>query len=129
MQTSLFLARFFGLYLITIGLVLIIRRDFFQKAISNFMENPAIIFWSGIMALVFGLLVFLAQPIFAFNWMGLITLFALLSIFKGILRLFLPNKEKVWLGDWWKGKKASYVGYALILCGLFLSYHGFMVMG
>ncbi len=128
METSLFLAKFFGLYLTIIGLVIVVRRDFVQKAISSFLENTAIIFWAGIMALVFGLLVLIAHPVFTFGWKGLITLFGLLAVLKGILRLFMTDKEKIWLGNWWKGNKISYAGYILILCGLYLAYHGFIAM-
>lgn len=128
METSLFLAKFLGTYFIIIGLVLVLRREFFQRAISSFLDNPAIILWSGIFALIFGLLLLFMHPVFAWGWRGLITLFALFVIFKGLLRLFMPNKEKIWLGNWWQGKKVTYVGYIFILLGLYLAYHGFIAM-
>jgi hypothetical protein len=125
MAVSLFFAKLLGVYLLIAGLVLALRKEFFQRALTSFLESSALLFFSGMMSLLFGLLILFAHPVFGFNWRLWITLLGILAVFKGILRLFMTEKEKTWLITFWQGKKIGYAGYLMILLGLYLAYHGF----
>lgn len=54
METSIFIARIFGMCYLILGAGLVFNRKAFQQIMNDFCKNAALIFLGGMFALVFG---------------------------------------------------------------------------
>ena len=128
METSLFLAKLFGLYFLTIGAIWTLRREAMSKTIKEFVANRSMVFLSGLLALAAGIAITITHSIWEPNWRGLITLLGYLSVTKGVIRTGFPElPEKAtkyfFLGD--KDKRSSPWSFILLVLGAYLSWVGF----
>jgi len=127
-DSSIFLAKVFGLYLIIMGLFCLIRFDAMKSAADDFMKNRAFSLISGVIALIIGLLIVVAHNVWVWDWPLIITLLGYLSLLKGILRLFFPELETAWAKCYTSITFLVINGIFWILVGLFLTYEGFWAM-
>lgn len=91
MNFSYFLGAFLGLYLIIMGVALLTRKEMFQKLIEDFSRNPALIFFSGIMSLLIGLLIILTHNAWVMSWIVMITILGYLFFIQGLIRIYFPD--------------------------------------
>ena len=89
---SIFLARFFAAYFLIIGFFIILRRQWLVNAHEAMMENKGIVLFAGIFTLILGLLLVLFHYQFTADWRSVITVFAWLTLIKGLFYLFLPER-------------------------------------
>ncbi len=126
MDRSIFLAQAFGLTLVVMGLVSLLRRGEMVGAIEQFVENRALVLTVSIFALILGLLAVLSHNIWVAGWPVVVTLLGWLVLLKALAYLLLPfeamarlvrrvNTPAVYLGG----------GAASLLLGLFLAGKGF----
>lgn len=94
MELSYFLAKLFGLYLMIVCLSVLVRKDGLSTLADEFFQNRSFVFFSGALILIFGLYLVLSHNIWELSWQGVITLIGWLTVFKGIIRLFIPEKVK-----------------------------------
>src|SRR3989344_4233928 len=123
---SLFLARFFGLFLVIIAFALLINRKRFPDVARGFAENPALVVFSGFLTLVLGLLAVLFHNVWVADWRVIITILAWLTVFKGIFRLWFPDILRGFAGkvnDCW----ALYSALFSLFVGAYLLYQGFLI--
>ena len=59
METSVFIARIFGLCYLIIGAGFIFNRKAFQQVVYDFCKNAALVFYGGLLALVIGVVILL----------------------------------------------------------------------
>lgn len=91
METSFLLAKLIGLYCIIVAVGILFNLKTYQKMISDFCQNGALVYMGGIMALFFGLLIISFHNIWAFHWSVIITLFGWLGLGKGIWLILFPT--------------------------------------
>lgn len=126
MSISIFLARFFGLYFIIIGLFYLFRRPFLKKAAMEFFEKSSLIVLTGVLNLFIGLLVILGHNVWEWNWSLVITVTGYLILLKGLTRLFVPAPiEKKWVLKFINKDNPIYFGFICLIIGFFLTYEGF----
>lgn len=125
MDYSYFLGAFLGLYLIIVGIALLTRKEMFQVLIKDFSKNPPIIFFSGILSLLFGLFIVLTHNAWFLSWIVLITILGYLYVIQGIIQIYLPEWIEEKIQKYFEGNILYYVGALLTLLGLFLAYRGF----
>ena len=89
---SIFLARVLGVYLVVVTIAAIRQRDRLQKLIKQFAGSEALIFFSGAFALLVGLVLIFLHNVWVSDWRVLITLLAWLTVAKGMMRLFFPER-------------------------------------
>lgn len=94
MDTSIFLAQAFGLYMLIIGLALLINGDDLKEKAESMVSNPGVMFLTAIMTLILGILAVLFHNIWVPGWPVLVTILAWITLLKGLLRLFVPGIEK-----------------------------------
>jgi hypothetical protein len=94
MELSYFLAKLFGLYLMVLCLSVIVRKDGLSTLADEFFQNRSFVFFSGALILIFGLYLVLSHNVWELSWRGVITLIGWLTVFKGIIRLFIPERAK-----------------------------------
>lgn len=126
MTLSIFLGRFFGLYLLIVGFFYLFRRPFIKKAAEQIFEKEAFVVITAIISLIMGLLVVLSHNIWTFNWKVSITLIGYLALCKGLARLFVPHHiDKKLILKLVIGDNPIYVGIICLIFGFFLLYEGF----
>ena len=104
------LARFFGLFLLVIGLMVFIRKD--QKAyFDQLVESKEFLFITGLVTVILGALVVAINNIWRFDWRLLITILGWATLIKGAMMVILPEfSVSVW-------KKLSVKRWLLVASG------------
>jgi hypothetical protein len=126
MNTSIFLAKVFSLYLLIFGLAVITQRRALQIMFKELLNNKPVVFIFSFLAMIIGILLVVAHPTFTPDWRSLITLFAWLAFIKGILLLFFPEPILNWKKGLMRYNHFYYIaGTVCIILGLYLGYHGF----
>ncbi len=128
MDTSIFWARVFGLFLTLYALMIFAQKKKFLKLMKSAAQNSAVMYFTGFVSLMFGILVVVTHQVWAVNWQGFITLFGWLAVIKGITRTLYPEKVKKTV-DYFMKNQSMYVGALglTLLVGLYLLYVGFWV--
>lgn len=91
METSVFLAKWLGIYCIIISLLMLGRKRSFLQGVYNLLDNPGNMLLTGALSLIIGIGIVLAEPHWSFDYKGLILIIGLISCAKGILRIGFPR--------------------------------------
>ena len=125
MQLSIFLARFFGIYVLITGLFLFSQGDIVRKALKEFYQSPALMMVSGALNLMVGLLIVLSHSVWETHWSVIITVIGYLALLRGLLRFFSPFHGKKFYEVLCGKSGAIWTGIVLLIFGFFLAYKGF----
>ncbi|MFP6602486.1 MAG: hypothetical protein VB862_08155 [Pirellulaceae bacterium] len=91
MELSLFLAKMFGIYLLTFAALLTIRGKAFVKLLEEFLQDRKMVFLSGTILLAIGLAMAITHNVWELNFRGIISFMGYGFIAKGILRVGWPE--------------------------------------
>jgi hypothetical protein len=118
MDVSIFLAKFWGWYLIIFFFILSYnpRRI---KQIFNDLNDQKFLIVSSFMAIMVGLINILFHNIWEPNWKLVITLIGWISLFIGLALFILPKQTVGWL-DYVNIKFVQVIYVMLFLIGIFL---------
>jgi hypothetical protein len=126
MDTSIFLAKALGLYFIIFSIILLINSRKIQNYIIEMSVGPFMLF-SGMIALIIGILMVVSHNVWESDWRVAITLIGWIILIKGIVRLLFPEYSFRMVKDFVENTVAFYITDVLILIlGLWLAYMGFM---
>jgi len=92
MGTSIFLAKLIGPVCLVIGLALLINGAAFRTLAKEFLDNPALMFLSGVITLPAGLAIVLTHNVWAGDWRILITILGWLAVIGGLIRILAPQR-------------------------------------
>ena len=81
----------FSIVYITIGIGILINPGFYKKLFEDFIENAAVMYLGGIMALTIGYLIVVFHNTWTKDLSVIITIVGCLAMIKGILILIRPN--------------------------------------
>ncbi len=123
METSKFLAKVIGLYLMISGLWLVVQRSELEGIIQDFTQSPALVAFSGRVALLIGLLLVASHNRWRADWTVLITLVGWLVVLSGLVSLVLPDTVALMTMIGGAGFFLVY-GIVGIAIGGFLTYKG-----
>ena len=120
MEASYFIAAVLGLYLTVIALAILSCRRAFLRTLDDFLHNPACVMFSGVINLLFGLMIVVAHNVWTTDWRVLITILGWFMILTGVGRtIFL--QQAIAFGM--KVKKMRWfrpVSVGVLLIGFFL---------
>jgi hypothetical protein len=125
METAVFLARAWGLYILLICISLMITKKSFIALLKKLQYDVTVVF-TGAFVLLLGVLQVVAYDDWSFSWRGLITLLGWLTVLKGLFVLYPGYVEKF-------GKHAikekSFTITVLIglIIGVYLLYVGYVL--
>lgn len=126
MESSIFLARALGLYFLIIAISMLINGEKIKPLLTNIINDASLLFVTGFMALIIGILLVVSHNIWVADWRVVITIVAWMALFKGIMRVACPqfalDASKKWVGNDFTYNLSMVL---VLLIGLFLSYHGF----
>ena len=81
----------FSIVYITVGIGIFINPGFYKKLFEDFIENAAVMYLGGIMALTIGYLIVAFHNTWTKDLSVIITIVGCLAMIKGILILIRPN--------------------------------------
>jgi hypothetical protein len=122
---SIYFARFFGLYFLAFAALWVVFKDQFAVSLREIIKSRSLIFFSGVISLIFGIAVVVAHPSWNWNWDVAITIIGYFAIFQGIIRCgFVDHVQRV-ASDLLENKHWFLVIF-LFVVGAYLAYHGFI---
>ncbi|MDP2088564.1 MAG: hypothetical protein Q8J84_04100 [Flavobacteriaceae bacterium] len=118
MNTSIFLAEFWGWYLIIFFVILIINTKRI-KQMFDYIKDEKLLFIVSFMAIIIGLINILLHNIWTSDWRIIITLFGWIALFKGIVFFSFPDLAKKQLKNF-QVKWVLFILMFLFFMGLYL---------
>ena len=91
MNTTLFLAQFWGWLMLIAGLIFLFKKPAALVELFRLAENRAFTATSSFISLILGLMTILLYNVWVWDWTVIITIFGWLALVKGILRLAFPK--------------------------------------
>ena len=92
MPTSIFLAKLIGPVFLAVGVAMLLNGAAYRTLANSFLDNPALMFLSGLLTLPPGLAIVLTHNVWAADWRIVITIFGWLAVIGGAVRLLAPRQ-------------------------------------
>jgi len=129
MGNSILLAQLLGPYLAIVGIGIFFNPKQCQQVAHEYTQSAALIYFGGIMALFFGLLIILFHNVWATNWTLIITLFGWLGLVKGACLIIFPDKMKKF-AKYYQGSTRPLIiqSLSVFTLGMFLIFKGYNVI-
>ena len=126
MQTSLFLAKLIGPFLLAIGAGMLANRVGYRAMAQELIRSRVLIYFAGILALLSGLAVVLTHNMWTADWRILITLIGWLAVIGGLFHIVFPEQvTKMGTAMIAKGNIMTIRGSSMLVLGAALSFFGF----
>ena|SRR5579871_6831492 len=126
MDTSKFLAKVMGIYLILISAVMLSNMSEFLLHVDSLINNPPLMFVAGFFTVMVGLLLVVGHSVWEANFRLLITLIGWLTLIKGLSLVLYPHFiDQVTILFMQDVKVAYAVAIVDLIIGLLLTYFGF----
>lgn len=126
MEVSIYLAKVIGLYLIITAIAILINNQKIKPIMADFVRTPALMFITGFICLVLGLLLVVGHNIWVADWRVLITLIGWLTLLKGATRFAWPQWDSKMVTYFIENKNPIYIAAIInLVIGLYLAYVGF----
>lgn len=128
MDLSIYLAKVIGLYLVIVGLGLLVSRAKIISIIKDIVNHPALLFVTGILALIFGDILVMIHNIWVTDWRIVISIIGWLALIKGTIRVVLPEMAFKVLTAFMEYDVFYYmVNLITLVVGVYLLYAGFFM--
>ncbi|MAJ97440.1 MAG: hypothetical protein CMI56_02400 [Parcubacteria group bacterium] len=126
MEISLLLAQLIGLYLLLEGVIILTRKKFIVNIVDDLSNNKALMFVTGAMVFILGLLIVLNHNVWEASWQVIPTIVGWGMVIKGVLIFFVPNMMISWAKSFGRNRNlAVLAGVIAVVAGLYLVYVGF----
>ncbi|MDP8216212.1 MAG: hypothetical protein P9L98_02675 [Candidatus Kaelpia imicola] len=128
MNISVFIAKLLGPCFSIIALGIIFNPKFYQKMMEDFTKSSASIYFGGLFALLFGLLVVLFHNLWVRNWTVIITIFGWSGLVKGIWLILFPGSVSKFMQIYKNNSILLKIHSVLILAlGITLTIFGYLL--
>ncbi|MBU1924127.1 MAG: hypothetical protein KJ710_07740, partial [Candidatus Omnitrophica bacterium] len=102
------------------------NRKAFQQVMEDFFKNAALLFFSGLFALVIGVVIILTHNVWVANWTVIITIIGWLALIKGIWIIVFPNTVPKFIQAYKKNENLLMVNpVVMLILGAVLTFFGF----
>jgi hypothetical protein len=92
--TSIYLAKLIGPVALVAAIGLLFNASAYRAMAQEFLRSSALIYLSGILAMVAGIAIVLAHNVWVANWPVLITIFGWAGALGGAARMLMPDKVR-----------------------------------
>jgi hypothetical protein len=123
MDIFVLVSKVLGIYLVVSGLFLIFRAKTVPLLLKDFFDHPAIGFLTGVILIFLSSMFLLVHNVWNNSWQTIITVFAWLTLLKGLAYIFIPSKLSVMTIKKFRGW-ANVWGVVAIVIGCYLFYLG-----
>ncbi len=126
MDPSLFLAKLLGPYCLIVAVGVLMNLKTYREMVEDLLKNSAVVYFAGVFALFFGLLIILFHNLWVSGWPLIITLLGWLGLIKGIVIIVFPNFFSKLIAFHLKNSSALMIRLGvLFVIGLALTRHGY----
>jgi uncharacterized membrane protein len=126
-QTSLIIARLVGPLFATIGVGMLTNTETYRQIAQQYLTNPAIIYFSGIVVLLIGLAILNFHSAWTRDWRSAVTFIGWLMTVVGVWRIIAPQFIPFVAGAVIANKHFFVAfGVMLVTLGGFVTYKGYM---
>ncbi len=91
MDTSKFLSKVLGIYLLIISVAMFVNMHQFTQYVYKLINDVPLMFVTGFFTLILGLLIVVSHNIWQWSWRVVITIIGWLILFKGMSIIFFPE--------------------------------------
>ena len=127
METSIFLAKVIGLVSVISTIAVLVRYKEHLAFEEETVKNPVLVYLSGFVFLVLGVLLVVSHSVWTLDWRIVITIMSWLVLLKGAGRIFFPNAVMLLIAKKRDNRKFIIGEVVVLLAGLYLLYYGFLV--
>ena len=127
MNTSIFLAQAFGLYFIIIGLAMLYKKEYYQKAAVEMAKSGGVMLITSIVTLILGIILVLFHNVWVADWRAVITVLCWMTLLKGMLRLAFPESMSKWVAIFLNDRAYDIMLSVFVIFGGYLAYVGFFL--
>lgn len=128
MEQSYFIARLLGPVLLIAAIPMMFNPKYLQELATEFLKSRALIYITGVLALLGGLGIVNSHNTWVANWQIIITLFGWAMVLGGAARVALPSTVTTIGGKMLeKPVLARLSGVVWALIGAFLAYQGYII--
>ena len=126
METTLFIARVFGIFYLTAAAGILLNRQYYKKFMEDFSGNSALVFFSGTFALIAGIVIVLLHNVWATNWTVIITLLGWGALIKGVWIIVFPGTVPRFMEIYRRNENfVLFHGLCALVFGVILTFLGF----
>ncbi len=125
MNTAAFLAQFWGLSFVILGVLFLMRREVILGYMKSVVSEPGIILIAGYASLSIGLGSILVHNVWSLDWRGIVTLIGWLSLVKWVVVIGFPRTTKGVINFYKNDKLLSVALFGIIIIGIYLVIRGF----
>ena len=126
METSIFLAKVIGLFGVISTLAIIFRYKIHLKLEENAAKSPSMIYLSGFLFLMPGILITVSHQVWTLDWRVIITILGWLILVKGIMRILFPDIVKNLIEKKKSDKRFLLAEVVTFIVSIYLIYQGFI---
>ncbi|MBU0578031.1 hypothetical protein KJ742_04575 [Patescibacteria group bacterium] len=127
MATSIFLAKLIGLIYLVLGVGLAVNPKYYHKMFNDLLNDTPLMYLSGILAFIGGLLLVIFHNVWVESWAIVITVFGWLLLIKGALLIMFPSTMKKISRSLFQSSDPFLVdSLIIIILGLIFAYFGFL---
>ena len=128
MATAETIAKILGPLYVIVALGMVANAPLYQRVSEAFLEQPAVTYLGGLLALAAGLAILAVHPGWHGDWTAIITLIGWLALIKGALLMVRPG----WVMQWSRRMMAEpgrlrVMAVVPLVLGLFLAAKGYGV--
>jgi len=129
-QTSIIIARLIGPLFATIGVGMLANTDTYQQIGQQFLSTYAIIYLSGIIVLLMGLIILNVHNLWTRDWRSVITVAGWIFTIAGVWRIIAPQFVP-FVGGAVLGNPGFFTGAGIVLIALggFITFKGCVSAG
>jgi hypothetical protein len=124
MQASTFLARLLGPALLTVGLGILINRDYYRGMVTQVTDSRLRMFIIAMIGLVAGLAVVLVHNVWTLDWRVLITLLGWINFLRGVVSILFPGQTMAFAKDF-VVNGPPVIAVVMVIIGPILIYYGY----
>jgi len=119
------LAKAICLYYLVMGIAVLVNRKRFITLCLEIMNSPALMLFSGVVALILGLVLISLHNVWVVGLPVLVTLVGWLAFAKGATLLIAPNALYDFTRKLYTQQNVSYIGYLLLALAALFGYISF----
>lgn len=125
-MTSHLIAQALSLYFFVMGIAMLVNSKRFASVFSEVASSSSLLLFSGVIALLFGIVIIVSHNVWLWEWQVFVTLAGWLAFLKGACLLIAPTNFISWFRPLFTAKYIQYIGYFLIMLGAIFGFFGFI---
>jgi hypothetical protein len=126
MKLSKLIAKMMSIIYLSASLGAFFSADYYSKIINDLFSNAGLVYLTGFITVILGLLIVNCHNRWVKNWTVVITIFGWIALLKGIVLITCPQSAHSLSERMLTGWRLEFFPYAALCLGLLFAYFGFV---